>query len=776
MGISNNSFLLQIAAKINLFVVSQNLSSTQLWLRLWNISTSALILIFSLLFITKRVNRGAPMKRFILIYITVFVWSIGFAQEYDEQRIQTIQNQLTALTIDIEGLDERIDITMQQASLATFLVAISEVHNINIDANPQLQNIRIINNFKDVTVADVLLYLCKTYDLSIDFTGTILYIKLYDEPVEEPEERVIPISFDPTTQNLTLELKSDNLSEAFTLIADQSGKGLFFTPDLGNQNISVFIKDLPFDIAMEKLAYSNNILVTKTKDGTYEFEAFQPSANNTTGGTISRPARPRRASFFFEINDSAARLLNVDFENVAIADIVYDIGNALELNIFTASPLSTAGIASVKAKNISFDELLTKIFENHRLSGTNHKSNSGNNNGSRGNQANATPQDRFTYKKENDVYYFGTYQQLTLRSAEVIPLRYRSLGLLSDPQSSGRQAGRPTSAFGASPNLVGFGNQSNNNQNGRGNSSGQNSGANTVEADLSALIPEDIKQDLNIIADKELNSFIVSGASSDIDRFRSFIEEIDRQVPIVIVEVMILEISKNATIDAGIEWGIGTEPTQTQGNLFPNTDIILGAETVNRILGRIGGSSFFNVGQVGSNFFARLHASETNGDFKIKSSPRITTLNGHRAYFSNGQTSYFEVRQSSFIGTQNPTISESSYFQAIDAELSLDVLPFVSADGEVTMDLRVIQSSFSGERISENGPPEISSREFTSIIKARNNDIIVLGGLEEQVDNDSGSGVPFLAKVPIIKWLFSKRTRTATKSKLTVLIKPTILY
>jgi len=64
MGTSKNSFLLQIAAKTNLFVVSQNLSSMQLWLRLWNISTSALILISSLLFITKRVNRGALMLLF----------------------------------------------------------------------------------------------------------------------------------------------------------------------------------------------------------------------------------------------------------------------------------------------------------------------------------------------------------------------------------------------------------------------------------------------------------------------------------------------------------------------------------------------------------------------------------------------------------------------------------------------------------------------------------------------------------------------------------------
>ena len=42
--------------------------------------------------------------------------------------------------------------------------------------------------------------------------------------------------------------------------------------------------------------------------------------------------------------------------------------------------------------------------------------------------------------------------------------------------------------------------------------------------------------------------------------------------------------------------------------------------------------------------------------------------------------------------------------------------------------------------------------------------------------NNSGSGVPLLARIPLIKWLFSKRKREARKAKLTVLIKPTIIY
>ena len=114
-------------------------------------------------------------------------------------------------------------------------------------------------------------------------------------------------------------------------------------------------------------------------------------------------------------------------------------------------------------------------------------------------------------------------------------------------------------------------------------------------------------------------------------------------------------------------------------------------------------------------------------------------------------------------------------YQPIEAELGLTIKPIVSGDGQVTLDIFVIQSSFRG-RISKDAPPDISSREFSSIIRVRDQDIVVLGGLEERRTNNSGSGVPFLSRIPIIKWLFSKRVREGRKSKLTVLIKPTIIY
>ena len=187
------------------------------------------------------------------------------------------------------------------------------------------------------------------------------------------------------------------------------------------------------------------------------------------------------------------------------------------------------------------------------------------------------------------------------------------------------------------------------------------------------------------------------------------------------------------------------------------------------------GFGHVNLGKVVPNFFATIKAMESNGNIKIRSTPKLSTLNGHRATFSNGQTSYYAVTQRNIYGTDNPQTSEITNYEPIDAELGLTIKPLVSGDGQVTLDIFVVQSSF-GTRIAEDAPPDLSSREFSSIIRVQDQDIVVLGGLEEQVKNDSGSGVPFLARIPVIKWLFSKRRREDSKSKLTVLIKPTVIY
>lgn len=732
------------------------------------------------------------MKKIItLLFILIF--QISFSQE---NRILQLKNHIESITADAPGLNEKINVNIKEASLSSFLLAVSQVHKLNISVAPNLSQINIVNNFSDVTVGDLLIFLCKEYNLTIDFTGNILSIKSYVKPVEIPALKAIDVSYDLSNNLLSLNLKDDKLYDVFRKIMDESAKNLVFAPGLENQLLTVYIKNMPFDAALNKLAFANNLTVTKSRDNFYIFDKiegnFVSEGSQEPNGAIrqNKPQRPRKSNFFFTVVDADKKLLDVDFENTPISSIVYDIGHELDIDMFISSPLEGAGNATVKAKNITFEALLVKIFETkNEITSSNNNAQQFNSNS--GSFAQSSPSGgSYTFMKNGSIYYFGTKEQLVVRTIKSIPLMHRSIEILSDPSKEGRSAGRlnnNTNNFSSyssnynsnstSPDNRNNSNYQNQNSNYNNNSlsSSSSSGSNPSESILT-IIPDEIKRDLDIKIDKELNSFLVNGPAANIERFESFIKYIDKAVPVILIEVMLLEVNRNTTVETGIKAGIGDKPVSTSGTVFPNADISLGASTINKIIDGFSGFGSLNIGQVIPNFYLSLKAMETNGNLKIRSSPRLSTLNGHKAYLSIGETTYYVVTNQNYYGSQIPQASEVKNYQPIDAELSVTIMPLVSGNGQITMDIKVIQSSFNGQKVDKDAPPGINSREFTSIIRVKDQDLIVLGGLEESVKNDTGTGVPLLSRIPILKWIFSSRKREDSKKKLSVLIKPTVIY
>ena len=719
----------------------------------------------------------------LLCFFFIFTSLMVYSQE--DQRIDKIRNQIEAITADTPGLSEKVNIKIKEAPLSDFLIAVSEVHKVNISVAASLKQISIVNNFTDVTVGDLLIFLCKEYKLSIDFTGNILSIKPYEAPKELPTEKNIDVGYDYEKDLLTLNLKDDKLYDAFKKIMDISGKNLVFAPGMENQLLTVYIKSMPFDAALNKLAYANDLAVSKSRDNFYLFDKLSGdgslAADNSGTVRLNKPQRLRKSNFYFNVTDKERQLLEVDFENTPIASIVYDIGNELGIDVFIASPLDNAGNATVKAKNITFDELLARIFEANvqNTSGSGSQNIRNNTSSLQGidamNNGMAIPAsgvDSYTFMKKDRIYYFGTKSQLSVRNIKSISMMHRSIVMLSDPDISERVVGR-TVTNNTNYN-TGFDGRTNNTQQ---QQQQNNTNANKPSESILSIIPEEVKKDLDIKIDKELNSFVVNGPAENIQRFESFIKYIDKAVPVILIEVMILEVSRSAIVETGISAGIGDKPSATKGSVFPTSDITLGAQTINKIINRFDGFGDLNIGKVVPNFYLTLKAMETNGDLKIRSSPRLSTLNGHKAHLSIGETTYYVVTNQNFYGSQIPQASEIKNYQPIDAELSVSIMPLVSGDGQITLDIKVIQSSFNSEqRIDKNAPPGINSREFTSIIRVKDQDLIVLGGLEEKVKNDSGTGVPLLSRIPIIKWLFSSRKREDSRKKLTILIKPTVIY
>lgn len=700
------------------------------------------------------------------------------------ERIQNIKNQLELLSLENSELNEnlKLEFNVNNVTLPNFLLAVSRVHDLNISISPDIQNISIVNNFSNVTVSDLLVYLCKEYSLDIEFTGNILSVKRFLPPVEMPLEKIIGVSYNNQNKLISLDLKNDALDKVFRKIMAITGNNLLFSNALDSKLLNIYLSNVPFDIAMEKLANTNGLTFSKSKDGFYLFDSYESNA-----GAIDSNQRFVFNNLGYQVVDTLRRRIDVNFKNTPISSLINGLKQDLKLNIYTATPLIEAGNVTFNAKDITFDDLLNHIFTGQIMQSPKvlTPTNGVQNRNSRQAEVPETKNNsrNFTYKKQDDIYFFGTADQLSLRKVEVVQLMHRSVELLGNPsqvkgsRSSGRTNEGSINYFGNNSSTAGSQQNSYGNQKSLNTQTSSSFGdyQDSAEAIVS-ILPDEIKADLEIKVDYELNSFFVSGPASNINRFKNFIKEIDKPVPVVLIEVMIIEVKKSATVETGISWGVGTESVNTQGNLYPSTDVTLGANTVNKIIGGFDGFGSFNMGKVIPDFFANIKAMEANGNLKIRSSPKLSTLNGHRANLSIGETTYYVVTNQNFFGSQIPTTSEVRNYQPIDAELAIGIKPLVSGDGQVTLDINVVQSDFNGERIEDDAPPGLTSREFSSIIRMQNQDLAILGGLEEKVKNDSGNGVPLLSRIPIIKWLFSQRKREDVKQKLTILIKPTVIY
>ena len=327
----------------------------------------------------------------------------------------------------------------------------------------------------------------------------------------------------------------------------------------------------------------------------------------------------------------------------------------------------------------------------------------------------------FAYRKESDVYLIGSGDRELLNETQLIKVMHRSV---------------------------------------RG---------------LSEGLPSELTERLEVQEFLQINSLVVAGPAESIAELEEFVDAIDQRVPVVTIELLIVDVQRTTELGTGIEIGTGSEPVIPRGGVFPGVDLTLSAKSINELLSLLSGNGIINLGQVTPNFYARVRAAESNGFARVHSRPRLSTINGQEATLTIGETRYYQVQRTTLAGNLNPVTLQDVNFESVNADFTIRILPMVAGDGSVTLEIEVDQSDFIG-RLQANAPPAQVSRTFSSMIRMSDGEMIVLGGLESKGVSDAGRGVPFLSRVPIIRHLFSTRQRSREKSKLLVFVRPRIVY
>jgi type IV pilus assembly protein PilQ len=298
----------------------------------------------------------------------------------------------------------------------------------------------------------------------------------------------------------------------------------------------------------------------------------------------------------------------------------------------------------------------------------------------------------------------------------------------------------------------------------------------SIESVVNSL-PKVFSEKLEIKEFIELNGLIVSGSKSILEELKVYMKQIDKVVPMVQIEVIIVQYNKSYDVQTGLKAGLDKiNATQTSGVLFPNSDVTLNGSSVNSLINAFNGFGLFKIGKVTDAFYLNLKLLESNSALKIESTPKIATISGHEAKLSIGETSYYFEQNNRLINNSiGNDILNSGTWKSTDANLSVSIKPYVSTDENVTLTIAVEKSSFLA-RAGENAPPGKATQKFESLVRVKNGEMILLGGLDELKKENSGSGTPLISRIPIIKWFFSSRKKSKSDAKLHIFIKPTVIY
>jgi type IV pilus assembly protein PilQ len=289
-------------------------------------------------------------------------------------------------------------------------------------------------------------------------------------------------------------------------------------------------------------------------------------------------------------------------------------------------------------------------------------------------------------------------------------------------------------------------------------------------------IPTELLKDVELKVHKELNALILTGNKQKIDEVATFIKLVDRPIPNILIEVIVVDVRKGYSIETGLKAFISPDSVpKTQGQVFPGIDVTLSSKAVNDVLSQLDSKGIVNLGRVTPKFYAQLQAMEQNNNIQVRSTPKLSTMNGSKANLVMGESVYYvETTQSVSTGV-SPLTTVTQRFNKVEANLSINISPIVSGNEHITLDITAEFSDFIVPTI-QNAPPGNTTRKFESKIRVKNEEMIILGGLEEQSKSDTGTGVPFLSRIPILKWIFSSKSKRTTNNRLIVFIKPTLVY
>ena len=327
-----------------------------------------------------------------------------------------------------------------------------------------------------------------------------------------------------------------------------------------------------------------------------------------------------------------------------------------------------------------------------------------------------------------------------------------------------------------------------------------------LEASVTAIVGS--SESRSVVINPQSGVVVVRALPNELREVESFLMAtqliVQRQV---ILEAKIIEVRLSDGFQSGINWSA----LSTAGNNSITASSIGGGSVLvnesgesdiagsrgslnpaNNVINPIDGavtSAFGGVFTLALNlgdFASFIELLKTQGNVQVLSSPRVATMNNQKAVIKVGTDEFFVTDVSTTNTNFNdnntssqPNITLTPFFSGI----ALDVTPQISGQGEVTLHIHPTVSEVLDQQktvvignLTQQLPLALSTvRESDSVVRAKSGQVIVLGGLMQDIVDNSDAGAPGLSDIPYLGNLFKHKRKSLVKSELVILLKPIVV-
>lgn len=292
-----------------------------------------------------------------------------------------------------------------------------------------------------------------------------------------------------------------------------------------------------------------------------------------------------------------------------------------------------------------------------------------------------------------------------------------------------------------------------------------------TEETPSAAPDKSLEAGTRITAQQSSNQLLVRTRPAQWKEIEAAIKRLDNPPLQVQIETRILEVKLTGELDLGVQWYLGRLAGNSASTTVANASGSQGA------LGGggagLGATDSLFYSFVSSNLQVALHALETNGRTQVLSAPSLVVMNNQPAQIQVGDN--IPISQTTVnTGDADTTLSSVEYVQT---GVILDVVPRINPGGLVYMDIQQQVSDAENPGSNSDTPvnPRISTRSVSTQVAVQSGQTVLLGGLIKQDNAESVSAVPYLGKIPGLRWLFGNTSKSKDRTELIVLITPKVI-